>query len=293
MNDFKIINYGSMNKDMVYRLSDIVKPGETLSALSLDFFPGGKGLNQSLAMARAGAKVCHAGCVGEDGALLLECLNREGVNTERVESLKMPGGHAIIQLSKTGENSIIVFGGANKNVSDDYLARLEADFAMNDVLVLQNECNGLEKVILSAAEKGVRIVLNPSPWEEQLTELPLDRVDMFIVNETEARGLSAKEYGQDCLEMLAKKYRDAEVICTLGNKGATAVKAGKRYFQDAFPTKVVDTTAAGDTFLGYYVVERFSGADIPSALRLACKAASVAVSRSGAAPSIPKREELD
>ncbi len=286
--------FGSLNLDYVYTMPHFVRPGETLDCLKREVGAGGKGLNQSCALAHAGAKVFHAGCVGKDGALLLQTLMRHGADVSHVLTVDAPTGHAIIQVDGDGENCIILCGGANRAVTEAQIDRVLSDFAPGDILVLQNEINGVARLMEKGKERGLQIAFNPSPFDGSILSLPLLTVDYLFVNEIEGAaltGLSPDEEEQIILQ-LAKRFPDAEVILTLGGKGAVCACGGKTYRQEAVKVKAVDTTAAGDTFTGYYLTARAEGMDIPGALRLAAAAAAVTVSRKGAADAIPYRAEV-
>ena len=184
--NIKFLNFGSLNTDMVYTVDHTVRPGETTASSKLEYFCGGKGLNQSIALSRAGARIFHAGCVGSDGDRLIEQLEINGIDVHLVKKADMPSGHAIIQVDKNGQNSILLFGGANKQISPEHIAAVLSDFKAGDRLFLQNEINNVDKIISAASEKKMDIVFNPSPFGKEIQTFPLDKVSWFVVNETEA-----------------------------------------------------------------------------------------------------------
>ncbi|MDE6892527.1 MAG: ribokinase [Lachnospiraceae bacterium] len=291
----KILNFGSLNIDYVYRVAHILQPGETLKAGEMEVFPGGKGLNQSIAAARAGAEVYHAGMVGaDDGGFLLDVCRENHVNTDYIRRAEGKSGHTIIQVDDNAQNSILLFGGGNRKITEDFIGEVLAGFGKGDILVLQNEINLLDVVIDRAYEKGMKIVLNPSPFDEGLDGCDLSKVSVFLVNEIEA-GLLAGENGEDgakLVDKILKKYPEAQAVVTMGAQGAFYGQGSFRHFQSSFPVKAVDTTAAGDTFTGYFVYGMMKGEAIEVIMERAAMAAAVAVSRKGAVPSIPKREEI-
>lgn len=291
----KILSFGSLNLDKVYAVPHFVRPGETLSAANLEEFCGGKGLNQSIALARAGAEVWHAGCVGQkDGAVLLQALQAAGVNTSLIEPLPCPTGHAVIQINTEAQNCILLYGGANQCVTRAQINKTLDCFAPGDFLVLQNEINELDYLITSASRRGLIIVMNPSPMTPALQELPLGLVDYFLLNEIEARDLCGAQLAEeDCLISLKNKYPHAKIVLTLGEKGCIYQDKAKRIVQPAVRVKAVDTTAAGDTFTGYFVAAVAAGAAVGQALKNATCAAALAVGRKGASPSIPLRAEVE
>jgi len=295
----KILNYGSLNIDHVYKVDHIANPGETIGSDSLQFFAGGKGANQSVAIAKAGAEVWHAGKVGQDGAWLLETLSAAGVQTGLIQEYDGPTGHAIIQVNREGENSIILFGGGNKLITAAEIETALSGFAEGDYLVLQNEINSVPDIIREAHQRGMRIYLNPAPFTEDVKTWPLELVDTLIVNETEAAGLSgaATASGQPAIEailqQLAELYSSTDIVLTAGRQGAYFARAAQEPIHvPIVEAPVVDTTAAGDTFLGYYLVARLHGAEPAAAMQRASSAASITVSRAGAMESIPVAEEV-
>lgn len=291
-NSTKFLNFGSLNQDMVYSVDHTVRPGETTASSKLEFFCGGKGLNQSIALARAGAKVFHAGCVGSDGERLLEKLKENGIDTSFIKKCDMPSGHAIIQVDKNGQNSILLFGGANKQIDEEQIAKVLSDFKAGDKLFLQNEINAVDKIITAASKKGMEIVFNPSPFGDEILSYPLDKITWFVVNETEANELTDESDPDIILSVFSEKYPSAKILLTLGSDGSVCKANGKVYHQKIFNVPVVDTTAAGDTFLGFF----FALVDthgIDGALKYSSAASAVAVSRSGASSSIPKLNEVE
>ena len=304
----KILNFGSLNIDYVYRVAHILQPGETLKAGEMEVFPGGKGLNQSIAAARAGAEVYHAGMVGaDDGGFLLDVCRENQVNTDYIRRAEGKSGHTIIQVDDNAQNSILLYGGGNRKITEDFIGEVLAGFGKGDILVLQNEINLLDVVIDRAYEKGMKIVLNPSPFDEGLDGCDLSKVSVFLVNEIEAgllaggngedregsrKGCENGEDGAKLVDKILKKYPGAQAVVTMGAQGAFYGQGSFRHFQRSFPVKAVDTTAAGDTFTGYFVYGMMKGEAIEVIMERAAMAAAVAVSRKGAVPSIPKREEI-
>lgn len=293
----KILNFGSMNIDYSYCVDHFVKPGETIGSTDLKISCGGKRLNQSIAMARAGAKVWHAGAVGEkDGKLLTDLLQENEVNIDYVETRPCSSGHAIIQVTKNAENNIILFGGANQNITDTQIDKTLEAFQAGDYLVLQNEINLLDVVIKKAKKRGIKIFFNPSPMCESVLLLPLSAVDYFFLNEDEASALCAMDKVDTVKQImeLTRKYPDTGIIITVGSKGAYFADSGmkKPIHQECYPLKAVDTTAAGDTFMGYFIASVSRGDSPEKAMRMASYAASLSVSRYGAATSIPTLGEV-
>lgn len=288
----KILNFGSLNLDYVYSVDHFVAAGETLCSGDLNLFCGGKGLNQSIALARAGAQVFHAGLIGAEGGMLRDALQQAGVDCRYVKEIPGRSGHTIIQVDKNGQNCILLYGGANRAVTAGYIDQVLAGFGAGDLLLLQNEVNLLGRIIDGACERGMEIALNPSPFDENLDACDLGKVSLFLLNEVEGFQISGEKEPQLIMDRLAEMYPAAEVVLTLGGDGCVYGKGAKRIRQAAFPARAVDTTAAGDTFTGYFLAARAEGLDAAACLALASKAAAIAVTRPGAAPSIPLRDEV-
>lgn len=292
----KILNFGSLNIDYTYDVDHFVRGGETLSSKALHLFPGGKGLNQSIAVSRSGADVWHAGAVGKsDGEFLIKQLNEAGVNTDYVKRLEVPSGHAIIQRQPDGGNCILLFGGSNQEITRGMADEVLEHFGKGDYLLLQNEISEVGYIMKRAAEKGMRIVLNPSPMDEKIGKLPLETVDYFLLNEVEAESLCGEGANRPeaMMEKLTKGFPKAKIVLTLGSQGSLYWDGEKMIKQPCYKVKAVDTTAAGDTFTGFFIGGLSQGMEGVKALDWAARAAAVAVSRAGAATSIPSKEEVD
>lgn len=291
----KLLNLGSINIDYVYKVEHFAQKGETISSEYLNVFSGGKGLNQSIALARAGEQVYHAGAVGNEGGFLLEILNQAGVNTSFIAVQdEVPTGHAIIQNNSEGDNCIILFGGANQKIGKEQVDRVLSSFQAGDFIILQNEISELGYILRKAHEIGMTIALNPSPMNHKIFELPLDLVDYFLVNEMEAAAL-AEVFGESDEAVLIKltaKFPEAKIVMTLGEKGAVYWNGRQMYHQAAVKAEAVDTTAAGDTFTGYFISGIIRDDEVETILCQAA-AAAITVSKPGAAPSIPVRKEVE
>lgn len=288
----KILNYGSLNLDYVYEVEHFVQPGETIGSKSLSVGCGGKGLNQSIACAKAGATVYHGGKIGAEGRILKEKLEEGGVDTSFLVQDKGSNGHAIIQVNAEGNNCILLYAGSNHQITQQEINTCMESFGEGDYLILQNEVNNIPYMINAAYEKGMYIVLNPSPVSEELFAYPLDKVALFILNEVEGRILAEGSAEDEIPAVLQNKYPWAEILLTLGERGSIYCYKDKRIIQRAYPIKAVDTTAAGDTFTGYFVALRTAGKGVEEALDAASKAAAIACTRKGAATSIPELKEI-
>lgn len=288
----KILNFGSCNVDFVYSLNHIVHAGETETSDSMNIFPGGKGLNQSVAMACAGADVYHAGCIGADGEILSGLLKENGVDISYLKTVNERNGHAIIQVSEDGENCIFLYPGANNMITEEYIDSVLDNFEKGDIIVLQNEINMVDVIIKKAAEKQMCIVLNPSPCNKAIALFDLSCISYLLLNEIEAETLSGCKDAEKSLEFFKKNYPNMKVVLTLGKNGCIYQDKSNKIHQSAFCVKTVDTTAASDTFTGYFTAKIAEGIPCFEALKIASAASAISVSRNGAAPSIPKIDEV-
>lgn len=291
--NMKTLCFGSLNIDWVYNVDHFVMPGETLSADEVGRFCGGKGLNQSVALAKAGATVYHAGGMGADGMFLKERLEESNVNTDFIKLFDVPTGNAFIQVDKSGQNCIVLFGGANQEITPEYGREVISNFEKGDILVLQNEISSLKEIVDAAYEQGMQIVLNPSPMNDKITALDLSKITYFMMNEIEGEAITGKSEPNEILDVMMEKYPESKVILTLGDKGSCYADKDNRFTQSCYEVKAVDTTCAGDTFSGYFIASLSRGLDIEAAMNTAAKASAMAVSRKGAADSIPLPEEVE
>jgi ribokinase len=289
----RVLNFGSINIDHVYTVEHFVRPGETISCQEYRRFAGGKGLNQSIALAQAGACVYHAGKVGAEDAWLKTLMEDKGVDARFVETINGASGHAIIQVNAAGENAIVIVGGANQLMIESDVQRIVADFGPDDCVLVQNEVNAVPQIIRSAKIKGLTIVFNPAPMSPQVLSYPLELVDILVVNETEAHGLTGESEPESIYETLNHSYPHMAVVLTLGHKGSAYFSSQVQFCQPAEKVHVVDSTGAGDTFIGFFLAELIKTNDPKAALAYATRAAAICVTRHGAADSIPSRRELE
>lgn len=289
----KILNYGSLNIDDTYQVGHIVRPGETLTSQSMERFPGGKGLNQSVALARAGANVWHGGCIGADGVFLKQLCAEAGADVSLIREIDAPTGHAIIQVDENGQNSIVLYPGTNRMQRTEWLREAVSPFERGDWLLLQNEVNGIGMLMEMAKEKGMKIALNPSPFDEKVAECPLALVDLFLLNEVEGEQLTGEKEPGRILDAISRKWPHAATVLTLGPAGSIYRKDGITIRQEAYPADAADTTGAGDTYTGYFLAGLLQGDTPEKAMSYAAMAASIAVTRKGAAVSIPVRSEVE
>lgn len=289
----KVLNFGSLNYDFVYTVDHMVTPGETLASAHMDTFPGGKGLNQSVSLARAGVKVYHAGMVGEDGDFLLNVCRENGVDCSNIREIPGKSGHTIIQVDKSGQNCILLYGGSNRSMTKEFIDDVICKFEKGDLILLQNEINLMDYVIDRAYEQGMIVALNPSPYDEAMEQCDLSKVTYFLMNEVEGGQITGEKEPKAILKAVLAKWPEAKVVLTLGKDGACYQDKNEFCQRGIYKVKAVDTTAAGDTFTGYFLSAVLNGEPVEKALQIASKASAIAVTRNGATTSIPWRKEVE
>lgn len=291
----KVLNLGSLNIDYVYDVDHFVRAGETQGSLNMETFCGGKGLNQSIALSRSGIEVWHGGAVGfDDSKMLLDTLAAAGVRINLINRKNSKSGHAIIQKVKSGENCILLHGGANHMITKEDVAFTLGNFQQGDYIILQNEISELPYIMESAHKKGMKVVFNPSPISREIMDYPLEYVDYFILNEIEAADICDGHglEGSELIEKLHGLFPESKIVLTLGEKGSIYKDSEKIYHQPIFKVKAVDTTAAGDTFTGFFIGALVSNKGVEDSLEIAAKASAISVTRNGASVSIPTLGEV-
>lgn len=293
----KIIVVGSINIDIVIRVPHIPAEGETLLASGVNYFGGGKGANQATAAGRLGGKVSMIGRIGKDdhGKMLYDNLIASGVGVEGVEwDSDQPTGTAYINVSDRGENNIVVYPGANSGLDREQINRYEHLFDEAEYCLIQMEIpmETIEHVVKVCKSKGVKLLFNPAP-AQTLSPTVLSGLHMIIPNESELDVLCP---GSNGLEQKARYLHDLgvqNVLVTLGSKGSMLLNgSGVQYFS-AIPVKAVDTTAAGDSFIGGLAVGLSENMKVEEAISFAAVVAGIAVSREGAQASIPDRKTVE
>ncbi len=293
-----VYNFGSINIDYVYRVHHLVNPGETIPSLTLETVLGGKGANQSVALARAGARVSHVGRVGLSDQWAIEALHVAGVDTTHTQCVDQASGHAIIQVDEQGENAIVLHGGANQSFDRNSLLAMLEQAEKGDWLLIQNECNALSHVFEIAKNKQLKLAFNPAPMTAGVSELPLALCNVLILNEVEARTL-VKAQGNvisneaEIMQLLSKTYPNTQIVFTLGARGAVLMHGDQRFEVKAPTVTAIDTTGAGDTFVGYVLAGLIDGHPTAEALHKACAAGALSVTAAGATPSIPMNNDVD
>jgi ribokinase len=288
--------------DLVARAPRLPHPGETLAGRTFAQVAGGKGGNQAVAAARLGAQVSMLGCVGADanGAQLRAGLEAEGIDCVAVETGREATGVALIIVDDASQNAIVIVAGSNGEVTPDTIARHEAVLAAADVVICQLETplDTVQAALTTARRLGKTVILNPAPATGPLPAEWLPLIDYLIPNELEAATLTGLPVGSpEEAATAAAVLRAAgarNVLVTLGPRGVQAALEGAApALYDAPKVKAVDTTAAGDTFIGGFAAQLAQGASVDAAIRFAQRAAALSVTRAGAQPSIPTRAEVE
>ena len=279
-----VYNLGSINLDHVYRVPHLPLPGETLSAVDYTVGLGGKGANQSVAVAKAGAAIRHIGCVGREGTWALGRLRDYGVDVSRVTIGKQPTGHAVINVDPGGENAIVIFPGANHGIDAAAMDEALSDGVTGDTLMIQNETSLQVEAARIAQQKRMFVVYSAAPFDAEAVRAILPHVSLLVVNEGEAAQLQVALNGRP----------EVDMVITRGSKGAEWISVGAEpVFQPAFRVTPVDTTGAGDTFIGTLVAGIDLGLSRVEAMRRAAAAAALQVTRPGAAQAIPTAQEVN
>ena len=281
-----IYNLGSINLDMVYRLRDLPQAGETLSAMSFDRFLGGKGVNQSVAIAASGEPVCHIGAVGPDGDWVLSEMDRFGVGTGSVARIEEATGHAIVAVDDAAENQIIIFGGANQAIPFEWAEERLGDLEEGDFVLFQNETNLTPEVAKLVSDRGAKLVLSAAPFDAEHVTTLRPYIHVLAVNEGEADALSSA-FGERPQDMGFPM-----LVVTRGGEGTTVYSDGQVFEQPAFAVDPIDTTGAGDTFIGSFIARLSAGNTLDRALNYAAAAAALQVTKPGAAEAIPNRDAV-
>lgn len=289
----RVLNLGSINIDHSYTVPHFVRPGETIGSLTYARGAGGKGYNQSIGLARAGASVAHLGAVGEDGRWLREELATEGIDVSGIRLIGQPTGHAIIQVTPEGENSILLHAGANQAITVEDLTATLTKFWPGDRFLCQNETALVPEAIRRAKERGMEIWFNPAPMTPVVNDYPLSLLDWLIVNESEGAALSGKETPEAIVESLRRRLPKTHLVLTRGAAGVIYAHGSTSHVLPATKVQPVDTTSAGDTFIGFLLAGIMAGMEVSAALSRSCAAAALSVSRRGAATSIPNLIEVE
>ncbi len=288
-----ILNFGSINIDYVYRLKTLPQAGETLSCQGFARYLGGKGINQSIAIARAGGAVKHIGAVGADGAFALAQIADMGLDTNDIRVTDTATGHAVICLDKQGENHIIIHAGANAELTENQInSALDANANANpqtpkaEWVVIQNETNLTEYIAKSAKQRGLSLAYSAAPFDATACQTILPYLDILAVNETEATALS------HAMQTPITELKIPTLLITKGAKGAELWQNGACISVKGLPVKAIDTVGAGDTFFGSFIARLQNGTPPQEALEYATTAAALQCTTKGAATAIPDQKTV-
>ena len=284
-----IYNLGSINADLFYSVPHLPGPGETLAATAYSTGLGGKGANQSVAAALAGSNVVHIGAIGRDGLWTVQRLREFGVDTAHVSILEIPTAHAIINVDPQGENAIVVFPGANMEQSLTQVESTLSAASIGDMLILQNETNLTIQAAQIAKTRGLDVIYSAAPFSASAVEQMLPHTDMLVMNAVEAEQLTKS------LDVALDQLDVPHLLITQGGDGATwyDLQDNDEIHIPAFSTTPVDTTGAGDCFIGTLAAGLDQGFDRAQAMRRAAAASAIQVTRPGTADAIPSRDEVD
>lgn len=287
----KFLVFGSFNIDKVYLMKKLPEKGETLTCENYEIHVGGKGLNQAVSLAKSGAEVYTAGQVGKDGKFLLDFLSSSGADTSLVKSTNTFTGHAVIEVDRDGQNQMILFPGANGEITTDYCDEILKNFSAGDLVLMQYETSQVEYMVEKAHEKGMLTAFNPSPFVDELKSFDYSKIDYLILNESEGQSITGETETKAITNKLIEMCGGA-VVLTLGSDGAVYADKKEYIFVPAFKVNAVDTTGAGDTFTGYFLNELMGGVKADKALKIASAASAIVVGKAGAAETIPEKEEV-
>lgn len=288
----KVLCFGSANLDHVYKVDHFTVPGETQGCLEYNIKCGGKGVNQAIAMSLAGNDTYFAGIIGSDGGLLKDALVDKGVCIDYMKISNRPTGHAIIEVDQSGQNHILLYGGTNKEIDFEYIDEVLSHFSKGDIVVLQNEINNVPYIIERCYEKEMKIFFNAAPYDKTVQNYPIEKVTWLVVNETEGAALSNEEDYEKILQTLKQKYPHTHILFTMGKEGSRVLTDKEDVKVEALKVNAIDTTGAGDTYIGYFVRGIVEEMSLLETAQMATKASAIAVTRFGAVDSIPRYEEV-
>ena len=287
----KALVFGSINIDKVFKISELPKKGETLYCNSYEIHVGGKGLNQSVALTKAGIDTYIAGAVGTDGDFIAEFLQKNDVDVSFLKKTDGFTGTTVIMVDDDGNNQMILYKGANHCLDEEYCDKVLESFDAGDLILMQYETSCVEYMLRKAHEKGLIVAFNPSPYVDKIKELPLEFVDYLILNEFEGISLSGKTAADEICTKLLKISKN--IVLTLGSKGSVFYgKDGEKTFVPALKINAVDTTCAGDTFAGFFLSEILNGNAAKKAMEVSRTASAIVCQKIGAAEAIPTLDEV-
>ena len=286
----KVIVIGSLNKDIVFEVESIVNEGQTISSKTQSEYIGGKGFNQSVALSYAYPNVYYYCNLNKNDKYIEYQMKKYNFKKDYIQKIEEPTGIAFIQVNKNGENAIVISKNANNCIDFDHVKNILEDFNKDDLVLLQNEINDVEKIIDLCQEKGISVALNPSPVEGITMDL-VSKVKYLIANLEEFLSITRCTDLEQGIKVFRKGNLDTQLIITLGKEGAL-YNYKKTVKAIGIETNAVDTTCAGDTFLGYFLGSLLNGLSVEESLDKANLAASLCIQKKGASNSIPTLNEV-
>lgn len=281
-----VFNLGSINVDLFYSVPHFPAPGETLTTLDHQRTLGGKGANQSIALAKAGAQTIHIGATNPADDWLTAQMREDGVDITHIQPSNLATGHAIVAVNSDGENQIMLCPGANRGIDMATACAVLDQASAGDWALLQNETNGGDEFVAAATARGLKLAYSAAPFEAEIAAKLLPVTDLLVVNEGEAASLS------EMLGSPVSEYGLAHLVITRGGDGADYFGEAGTLHQPALTVNPVDTTGAGDCFFGYFLAALASEQSVATALSMASAAAAIQVTRPGAATAIPTADEV-
>lgn len=284
-----IYNLGSINADHIYSVPHLPHPGETLSASNFFTGLGGKGINQSVAAARAGSKVVHIGAVGGDGQWAADKIEGYGIDAQHIAKVDTSTGHAIVNVDQNGENAIVIYAGANHCLTKGQIIDAMENAEAGDILLLQNETLLQSQAAEIAQKKGMKVIYSAAPFSVSAVREVLNAITILLMNRVESEQLCTG------LETDLNDLPVPDIVVTKGAEGVDWVRSGVDNIKHtpSFSVTAIDTTAAGDTFAGYFAAGLDQGKSMEQAMLFGSAAAAIKVTRTGTADAIPARVEVD
>lgn len=290
----KVLCFGSCNIDYIYDVEKHVSRGETVISKAMRFDFGGKGLNQAVALRRAGADVSFAGCVGNDGGEIADFLRTEGIDVSNLDTADCKTGTAFIQVENDGERNKVLFDGANAKITKEYADDVLKKFVVGDVVVLQNEIPYVCYIVEAAFERGLKICFNPSPFDEKARRVDLNKITYLILSEADATACFGTDSYEKIESAIKTDYPSLKVLILSAERGAAYYIDGDNCNEYPIPDYgTVDKTAGGDAFAGYFVAEVMRDAALDVAMKRACAATAIAISKKGSSSSMPYFDEVE
>lgn len=291
-NTMNIINIGSLNIEHVLQLPRFPSSQDRLYCRHYQRLPGGKGYYQSVAMARAGAKVWHIGFIGPDGHFLRDSLKHNNVDVRYVHKTQTPTGQEHISITPDCHMTKVRYMGANACFEPHFLDCLFKQLQEKQLVLVQNEVNDIPKVFEQIKSYNLNLTFHPAPYSEDIKDYPLHMVDTLIFNLNTGQKLSNEQEPEKILKSLLAKYPNTALVLTLGAKGAWYVDNHQKIKVPGDPVMAIDESQAGNTFVGYFLAQKSQDNPIESCIKFACRASALCVSREGKSATIPYLTEI-